>query len=268
MNSDAFTLILPRSAQRVYQCLRSVQMQSHLDTSGDQQQFDAFAARTFVATFNRNYAPAYTRFETELEMVSKELAPRVNALDLGCGDGWTAELLASRGICGRYLGIDPAEKVIKRFNEVTKDFPHLKCTGIVEGGAWLTTLQAPALVRQLMQETPNLLLCHAVCHQLRKVTPDVAGVLAAAVNLLPLGGRVIVGDYFYPSTLSSSEVERSRDWIKAAGQNPTVREGFFSPEELAGYLREAGVEILRTTEGPSNASIALEHYVISGRRVR
>ena len=233
----------------------------------DQAQFDRFAAQAgFQAIFNSSYAEAYRAFTTQfVEAVSTSTDP-VAAVDLGCGDGWTAEMLSSFR-SGRYIGIDPSGVSLEKLSLRLAEHPNLICTNFQQSGEWLLNPTSQQAVLADLGDQPNLFICNATCHQLRKVFPDVAKVLAAGISLIRPQGQVIVGDYYYPTTLSDHEVETGRDWIRQqTGQNPTVRAGFYQPGEMRAFLEAAGVRITSDADVAANPHIPLRYCVFRGEK--
>lgn len=230
----------------------------------DQAQFDQFAAQGgFENIFNSSYRPAYAAFGEQFLAAAKSGHGDLRVVDIGCGDGWTAEMLASLR-SGTYVGIDTSGvslgKLVARM-----DKSNLACVGFEESGEWVLSEGAGEAVEKALGGRPNLFICNATGHQLRKVYPDVGEVLRGAIALLEPGSEVVVGDYYYPLHLDEATVEASRDSIRAGGQNPTVRGGFIQPTDIRSTLERAGVEIIAENDVQANDSICLRYYVFRGR---
>ena len=116
----------------------------------DHLQFDGFAGKGFETIFNSSYKQAYARFAKALMQIAQDMSAPISALDLGCGDGWTAQMLATIQ-SGRYVGIDNSEKSIERLLERMHSAPKLQCSGIVESGAWILEAGADKRIIVLQQ---------------------------------------------------------------------------------------------------------------------
>lgn len=62
--------------------------------------------------------------EQAIELMEIPSAARV--LDVGCGSGWATRLMAERASCGRLVGIDIADEMIKLAAETSTSFPNVE----------------------------------------------------------------------------------------------------------------------------------------------
>ncbi len=227
------------------------------------EQFD------YGRTFNSRYRAAYALFETELRRTVREAADQgapIRILDLGCGDGWTAGIVGEEA-SGRYAGIDTSENALRTLRSRFDARSRLQVAAFHAGAERLLDPAFDAEVRAFLGGHADVLVCNTALHQIRKSYRDVTGVCVAASGLVRKGGRVIVGDYWYPAEASSAEVEASREWIRAqSGQTPTAREGFLAPDEVAAALQRGGIHPASPATAVANEAIVLRYYVITGKK--
>ena len=235
------------------------------NSSTDLSQFDAFAAQEgFQAVFNSNYAAAYCIFTQKLLDAVHSIDEPLAVLDLGCGDGWTAEIIAVLK-SGRYAGIDPSGISLEKLGSRLIAHPNFQTKGFQQSGEWLLSAEAADEIVRFLGKPPNLFICNATFHQLRKAFPDVGSVVEAAIRILADGAKVVIGDYHYPVDLSDTEVEAAREWVRVnTGQNPTVREGLFHPDPVRRWIEKSGVEIMGEEHVRATSHIPVIYYVFWG----
>ncbi|MBV9959289.1 MAG: class I SAM-dependent methyltransferase [Acidobacteria bacterium] len=62
----------------------------------------------------------------EQAIVRLDLKEDSRVLDLGCGSGWAARLMASRATKGRVVGLDISDEMIEQARAASVDFPQLE----------------------------------------------------------------------------------------------------------------------------------------------
>ena len=210
----------------------------------NQRFYDDFA-RAFAAT-RRQVPPGVQRAVDEMPQAG-------SWLDLGCGSGELARLLARRGFSGRYLGLDASAGLLAEAQQDLPGSPDFKVAyrqadlaepGWAEGlaGAW------------------QVISCFAVLHHMPGITLR-ARVLQPARRLLGEGGRLVLSVWQFQHSpkllarvqpwervgLSTSEVEEGDtllDWRYALpGQAEQVGLRYvhlFSRADLAGLAQSCG----------------------------
>jgi SAM-dependent methyltransferase len=68
--------------------------------------------RQFYQTFGVHFSKTRRRLQPGVMQILEELAPSANILDLGCGNGELARVLAVRGHRGAYIGLDFSAKLL------------------------------------------------------------------------------------------------------------------------------------------------------------
>ena len=223
--------------------------------------FDAFAQREggYVATFNHNYAQAYACYEWALGRARPKGTGR--AVDLGCGDGWTAQQLIRSGK-GSYLGIDPSRRALENLSRNWDEELPWKLIAMA-GGAEQVEPQFHTEIRSRLGGPPNLLLCNATLHQVEKGGTPWQKVLR---NLLKLGepdSIAVIGEYYYPPDLSKSALEACYNWIRQqTGQDPTAAGQYPDPSAVSTVLECNSYRRWFTAESIANTELPLRYQVV------
>ena len=238
--------------------------------------------RDYSSTFNENYEKAYQFLESQIQDYLRQQNASITVLDVGCGDGWMAEILgAHSGHEVQYLGVDPAANPIQRLEQ--KSIANVKIQCLKIQAQDLLSFSGVEELRNAYQrltgknEQPefDLVLCNATGHQIRKNHLDQNGeprevreVYDNLASYLAPNGTIIISDYYYPSSVSDDQEEHSQFWIRSmTGQQPTHRNGFIAPAIVRNGLISEGLEIISEPEAVrSNDHIHLYYYSISARK--
>ncbi len=233
----------------------------------EQKEFDLFAAsRGFEKVFNTSYSKAYALFSFALSDYLKHSGPGLKVLDIGCGDGWTAEFI-SNFAKGNYLGIDPSEESIRKLMKRVPASSGLTVTGIADSAEWITDPKARKQIEKSLGGRPDLVICNAACHQIRKSYPDIRLLFASASSILKQDGTFMVGDYYFPEDMTDEEVEEDMNWIKnETGQTPTPRSGFIARNEMELLLDSSGFISDTARELRANRDIRIIYYLFVSRK--
>lgn len=256
----------PRPAQPVHASdPRSSDAVSVSPSELAKMEFERFDYET---TFNQNYAPAYELFSGHLASVVAGLPQPVRVLDVGCGNGWTArqiDMVAS----GAYFGIDTSANAIDAARRVAPTHRALRSEYLCSPASCLRQSDVLSSITRTLNGRPNMIICNTALHQIRKSDPDLQALIAVLFEVLDDGGVLLIGDYWYPTSLTDSEVEKSREWIRSqSGQTPTVREGFVSPSWSCGQLLNQKLEVAALTCTRANSQVLLEYYLLEGRKAQ
>ncbi|MFZ2653755.1 MAG: class I SAM-dependent methyltransferase [Victivallales bacterium] len=233
----------------------------------DQKEFDHFAAnRGFEKVFNSSYSKAYALFSFVLSDYLKHAKPDLKVLDIGCGDGWTAEFI-SNFAKGRYFGIDSSAESIKKLEQRVPESSGLKVKGVAGSAEWIISPKSGKQIEEFLEGKPDLIVCNASCHQIRKSYPDLRKIFAAASSVLEQDGTFLVGDYYFPEDMTEDEVEEDRNWIKTeTGQTPTPRTGFIVRNEMELILESSGFISDTAREIRGNRDIRILYYLFVSRK--
>ena len=233
----------------------------------DQKEFDLFAAdRGFEKVFNSSYSKAYALFSFVLSDYLKNPKSDLKVLDIGCGDGWTAEFI-SNFAKGRYFGIDSSAESIKRMEQRVPGSSGLKVMGVTESAEWIVDPNSGRQIETFLDGKPDLIVCNAACHQIRKSYPNLRKIFAAASSILKQDGTLLVGDYYFPEDMTEEEVEEDRTWIRTeTGQTPTPRSGFIVRNEMELILESSGFLSDTAREIRANRDIRILYYLFVSRK--
>jgi 2-polyprenyl-6-hydroxyphenyl methylase / 3-demethylubiquinone-9 3-methyltransferase len=153
------------------------------------------------------------------------------ALDVGCGGGILSEAMARAG--ARVLGIDLSQAVL--------DVAELHA---LEGG--IDVAYKPIAAEQLAMEQPGAFDL-VTCMELLEHVPEPAATVAALAALVKPGGDVVVSTLnrkplaFFVAIIGAEYIAR----ILPRGTHEYLK--FIRPSELAGWGREAGLELIDLT---------------------
>lgn len=160
----------------------------------------------------RHYSPGRT-WEALVHGLSG-LLDLGDVLDVGCGDGWSARLLAPQ--CRNYVGIDRSEAVVEAARERTSKIEH---ASIELGDAHALPFEDESF--------DHVLLFHVLTY-----AEDPKRVLAEAGRVLREGGRAVI------VTLAE------HDHASATSAYGHVHPGF-SPRKLRALSKNAGLTLAR-----------------------
>lgn len=146
------------------------------------------------------------------------LCPAGSVLDVGCGTGALAQLLAGRGY--RVVGVDPSEGMLEVMRERSPE---------------VDAIQASGTALPLADDSFDLVLTVATMHHIA-LPDDVAEALAEMVRVSRPGGRVLVWDHN----------PRNPYWSRLMARVPqdTGDERLIPAAEVIGGLIAAGGEVL------------------------
>lgn len=207
-----------------------------------------------TATFWDNIAEKYAAdpirdqaaYEYTLERTRSYLTPDDKVLEIGCGTGSTALLLAEH--VASYHGTDISGEMIRiaRSKVAETSIANLSFeTSSVQDAIW---------------ENPmvNVICAFSILHLLR----DLDSVLAAAHERLPKGGLLISKTPCLRSMGLGMRIglKVALPLMQLLGKAPFVQS--FSKSELERKIEAAGFEIVETVPSPKGA----HHYVVARRR--
>ncbi|MCA1999867.1 MAG: class I SAM-dependent methyltransferase [Hyphomicrobiales bacterium] len=157
------------------------------------------------------------------------LDPGIDALDYGCGEALSADLVAAR--CRRLILADAAPNVRARLTTRFAGEPAIR-------------VAAPEEIAALPAESLDLVIVHSVAQYVPK--PDFAALVRQLAGTLRPGGRIVIGDILPPDL---SAVTDARALLAFGWQG-----GFLLPA-LLGLVRTA-LSDYRTLR----ADLGLTHY--------
>lgn len=152
-------------------------------------------------------------------------------LDVGCGGGLLSEALAGQGAVVTAIDLAPELVKVARL--------HALESGVPAGGAVDYRLQS---VESLAAERPGQFDA-ITCMEMLEHVPDPGGIITACATLLGPGGRLLL------STLNRTPASFALAIVGAEYVARLLPRGthryrdFIRPSELAGWLREAGLEL-------------------------
>lgn len=229
--------------------------------SAEENEFDQLARRgiSYEEAINQFYPWAYSSFIALLERTTQR-ATVSRVLDIGCGDGWTASVLAGLVPDANYLGVDPAPSVIARFHQ--RNFGTDRFRAVVGDSRSIRSDGGWAGVIENLGAQPDILICHASIHEITKAD-DAVPFLKFLQRASEGGTKILVGDYYYPSYLTDQEVEEARRWISdQTDHDASPRDDFLSRTQVEAIFDGSGFLLEESHEHPANSEILLRYYLL------
>jgi len=152
-----------------------------------------------------------------------DLGDGARLLEIGCGTGAIARVLAAWPGVGEVLGVDPSPILLTRARELSEGIPNLS---FEEGDGRRLAL-------------PDAAFDAVVVHRVLSHVPEPGAVLAEAFRLLRAGGRLAVFDGDYATiTLATGENDPLQACVSAF--RPAYITDPWLVRRLPGMVREAG----------------------------
>src|SRR5918994_6944470 len=84
-------------------------------------EFNEWARAGKGASMERGHRPV-----GEQAIESMEIPAEATVLDVGCGSGWAARLMAQRARAGRVVGIDVSDEMVRVARDESVDYPNVE----------------------------------------------------------------------------------------------------------------------------------------------
>lgn len=189
------------------------------------QQPDSVVDQLAAAMELRAADPRQQAFVTDyLERLT--LAPGSTAIEIGCGTGAIARLIAADPAVDRVVGIDPSPGLIARARELSADRPSIAYY-VADGGA--TPLEAASADAVVL----HTVLSHA---------PQPDALLFEAHRLLRGGGRVVVFDGDYATLTFALSSNDPLELCAAAFRDAYIKDAHVM-RRAASMLKRAGFAV-------------------------
>jgi SAM-dependent methyltransferase len=204
--------------------------------------------RQFYQTFGTHFSATRQRIQPGVRRIVAGLRGDEHLLDLGCGNGELANVLAQNGFRGTYTGLDFSAPLMQTANRTTADFP-------------IRFLEADLTADWGLDAEPFDFICaFAVFHHIPSA-PIRLAMLAKTRRLLKPGGRFALSNWQF---LNSERLrERIQPWERAQLSAAEVDEGdylldwraggeglryahHFSEAELESLAQQSGFRVLET----------------------
>lgn len=204
--------------------------------------------RQFYQTFGAHFSATRQRIQPGVRRIITALRGDENILDLGCGNGELANVLAQNGFRGLYTGLDFSAPLMNTANRTAADFP-IRFVEVDLTADW-----------SLETEPFDFICAFAVLHHIPSA-PIRLAMLAKTWDLLKPEGRFALSNWQF---LNSERLrERIQPWERARLSTAEVDEGdalldwrsggeglryahHFSEAELAALAHQSGFRIIET----------------------
>jgi SAM-dependent methyltransferase len=161
-------------------------------------------------------------------------------LDVGCGTGFGLRETFAALNGGRYVGIDPAESMLRVLNRTAQGFPSVEVsTRQAKGGILLIDSVRDEILTTLGGR-PQIISWLAAMHVVNK-HEQLGPLVGATAELLDRDGRVVLGNYYHDS-VQDFEAFRAR-YMKTMVHQPTPPNQLFNPSQMEAILRTFWLEV-------------------------
>lgn len=228
------------------------------------KEFDAFAGN-YRRDFIERFYGLYDLARKKLGELSKSHEGPLRVLDLGCGTGFVRECTFEGDRVGAYLGIDPSGDSLRVLHAEAEK------SGV---GAIIETRQGSAAivgqsnVRDDIVEhlggSPDLITFNTSFHVIAKTEP-IGEVLAACVSLLPVGGKIVFGNYFHRDEAGFQAFRQA--YLKLTTQEPSPPSQLFPPEKMQEMLEKLGLRVTFVEDVVANPDLPIRGYVMIAEKL-
>lgn len=188
--------------------------------------FDKLAARWWDP--DGESRPLHDLNATRLGYIAERVAlGGAQVLDVGCGGGILSESLAASG--AHVIGIDLAPRVL----EVAR-------LHLLESGRAVDYRQISV---EALAATQSLRFDVIVCMEMLEHVPDPASIINACAQLLRPGGRLFVSTLNRTALAFGAAIVAAEYALNLLPRGTHHYEKFIRPSELAGAIRDAGLEL-------------------------
>jgi tRNA (uracil-5-)-methyltransferase TRM9 len=201
--------------------------------------------RRFYAEFGPQFSATRQRIQPGVREILSKLDGTEQILDLGCGNGEIAQVLAQSGFHGTYTGLDFSLPLLEDARSITGDFQH---------SFYTADLTRPGWEGILFPSRFSLITAFAVLHHIPGTNMR-QEILQRVHRLLEPAGRFILSNWQF---LNSEKLkQRIEPWEKLGKSAAEVEAGdylldwrsggsglryvhHFSPQELSQLATETG----------------------------
>lgn len=228
-----------------------------------------FSGTNYDRAFAHPYARAYGLLQHSLLTAAYLTREALRVADYGCGDGWGARQLSLYE--GVYLGLDSNETAISDFYNRWNNTSPLRSRAVLHAGTTDLANDEVYLNQwpSLSDRPPNLMLCNAVGHEINRAGQNALCLFTSFLHCISPGGTILIGDYWYPPSLSQYDIDSSRKWIRDnTGHEPAPPGDFISPIAIADAIRRASatapvsVQRVSIVAASVRPDLALEYYLL------
>jgi SAM-dependent methyltransferase len=204
-----------------------------------------------VSKFEVFFDAPYTEIKSAL---SDHIKTDDQILDIGANQGNLEDFLDTQGGHHQIQCVDTDDLALEQLKG--KQYKNLEISAVTsDANQFLKTFDGKV----------DVVLINATLHEINDPANQanyLRQLFNKAKEMLKPGGRIIIGDYYYPDDVSDEEVERFIAYQRQAINHADGREKFVKPELISDIATKEGYKVVFNKEIQAVKEIDRRYYVI------